>query len=82
MEEVGLLEPGSAPLSLRQQEDRVTENRSANPFISCSALHLGLVGFGCVWLGTQAHLSDLASFRYIDSASQVSFLSYVHTHSF
>lgn len=28
MEEVGLLEPGSAPLSLRQQEDRVTANRA------------------------------------------------------
>lgn len=28
MEEAGLLEPGSALLSLRQQEERVTENRA------------------------------------------------------
>lgn len=46
MEEVGLLEPGSAPLSLRQQEDRVREQSSANPLISRSTLHLGLVAFG------------------------------------
>lgn len=77
MEEVGLLEPGSAPLSLRQQEDRVREQSSANPLISRSTLHLGLVAFGWVH-----RLISLIWLHYIDSGSQVSFLSYVHTHSF